>query len=32
MLSYLVPLAIALPVAGADTVLGHWLGIHLWTG
>jgi hypothetical protein len=31
-LAYFVPLAIALPVAGADSLLGHWLGIHLWSG
>ena len=32
VLAYFVPLACALPVAGADTLLGHILGIHLWTG
>jgi hypothetical protein len=31
-LAYFVPLALALPVAGADSLLGHWLGIHLWSG
>jgi hypothetical protein len=30
VLAYFVPLACALPVVGADTVLAHWLGIHLW--
>jgi len=30
VLAYFVPLACALPVVGADTLLAHWLGIHLW--
>lgn len=30
VLAYAVPLACALPVAGADSVLAHFLGIHLW--
>jgi hypothetical protein len=32
ILAYFVPLACALPVAGADVVLAHLLGIHLWSG
>jgi len=32
LLAYFVPLACALPVAGADTLLAHALGIHLWSG
>jgi hypothetical protein len=31
ILAYFVPLACALPVVGADTLLAHWLSIHLWT-
>jgi hypothetical protein len=31
VLAYFVPLALALPVVGADTLLARWLGIHLWT-
>jgi hypothetical protein len=30
VLAYFVPLGCALPVAGADTLLAHLLGIHLW--
>ncbi len=30
VLAYFVPLAFALPVVGADTVIAHSLGIHLW--
>lgn len=30
ILAYFVPLACALPVVAADTLLAHLLGIHLW--
>jgi hypothetical protein len=32
VLTYVFPLACALPVVAADTLLAHALGIHLWTG
>ncbi|HXQ78834.1 MAG: hypothetical protein WB788_01015 [Thermoplasmata archaeon] len=31
VLAYFLPLACALPVIGADTLLAHALGIHLWS-